>query len=335
MEKKGYEKLLIERKLSYQSLKRLLNFIKNRGMKIEEIQKNILKEQKITKHLSRLNLYLCRGNRSWEGLVVGFPGTSEDLSVKSVGTPYLRKILYPIFVLHRSLKEHKKVSRPCLYLLGRRFNDVFLRKFRFFKSLIPHVIVLTEDLKKCAERNIEKATKDAKPVVNEYYIQRKLCDRMLSKEGLEIPLEKKAPIKIGLLSYEVPTVEGTDNPERLDILGYDVNDHSLVAFEIKGPQAGRVELENLFLQGMEHRNWLEENKMAVKFAFDKPNGKRTNMRKRVKLVLGFCGDKIPDLFYKLRKQAKRKDRHLEIVFCRLTPPLNYGGEVGLDTFKVL
>jgi len=327
-----YGKFLKEGKLSFESIVKLLKFVKNKGMKIEKIQANILREQRITKHLSKLNLYLCRGNRSWEGLVVGFPGTSEDLSVKNVGTPYLRKILYPIFVLHRSLKKYKEVPMSCLYLLGRRFNDVFLRKFRFFRSLIPHVIVLTEDLKKCAERNIEKATKIAKPVVNEYYLQRKLCDRMLSKEGLEIPLEKKAPIKIGLLSYEVPTVEGTDNPERLDILGYDVNDHSLVAFEIKGPQAGKVELENLFLQGMEHRNWLEENKMAVKFAFDKPSGKRIYTRKRVKLVLGFCGNEIPDLFYKLKKQAKRKDRHLEVVFCRLIPPSNYGGEVRLGTF---
>ncbi len=332
MEKEEYGKLLKERKLSFQSLNKLEGFIKNSGMKIEEIQKNILREQKITGHLRKLNLYFCRGNRSWEGLVVGFPGTIEDLSVKNVGTPYLRIILYPILDLHRSLKEYKKVRMPCLYLLGRRFNDVFLRKFRFFKSLIPHVIVLTEDIKNCAEKNIEKATKIAKPVVNEYYLQRKLCDKMLSKHGLEIPLKKKAPIKLGLLSYEVPTVEGTDHPERLDILGYDVDDHSLVAFEIKGPQAGRVELDNLFLQGMEHRNWLEENKMAVKFAFDKPSGKRIYTRKRVKLVLGFCGDKIPDLFYELKKQAKRKDRHLEVVFCRLIPPSNYGGEVRLGTF---
>ena len=333
MEKEGYEKLLLkEKELSPKPLKELLKFIKSRGMKIEEIQENILKEQRITKHLSKLDLYLCRGNRSWEGLVVGFPGTNEDLSVKNVGTPYLRKILYPIFVLHRSLNEYEKVPMPCLYLLGGRFNDVFLRKYRFLKPLIPHVIILTEDLKKCAERKIEKATKKPTQVVNEYYLQRKLCDKMLSKEGLEIPLEEKSPIKIGLLSYEVPTVEGTDNPEKLDILGYDVNDHSLIAFEIKGPQAGKVELENLFLQGMEHRNWLEENKMAVKFAFDKPSGKRIYTRKRVKLVLGFCGDKIPDLFCELRKQARRKDRHLEVVFCRLIPPSNYGGEVRLGTF---
>lgn len=332
MEKEMYGKLLKEGNLSFKSLDKLLDFLKNSGMKIEEIQENLLRKQKITKHLSRLNLYFCRGNRSWEGLIVGFPGTSEDLSVKNVGTPYLRKILYPILDLHRSLKDYKKVRMPCLYLLGRRFNDVFLRKFRFFTSLIPHVIVLTEDIKNCAARNIEKATKIAKPVVHEYYLQRKLCDRMLSKKGLEIPLEKKAPIKLGLLSYEVPTVEGTDNPERLDILGYDVNDHSLVAFEIKGPHAGRVELENLFLQGMEHRNWLEENKMAVKFAFDKPSGTRIHVRKRVKLVLGFCGDKIPDLFYELKKQARRKDRHLEVVFCRLIPPSDYGGRVRLGTF---
>ena len=128
MEKEGYEKLLKEKKLSFQSLRKLESFIKSRGMKIEEIQKNILREQKITGHLRKLNLYFCRGNRSWEGLVVGFPGTSEDLSVKNVGTPYLRIILYPILDLHRSLKEYKKVRMPCLYLLGRHFNDVFFKK---------------------------------------------------------------------------------------------------------------------------------------------------------------------------------------------------------------
>jgi hypothetical protein len=36
-------------------------------------------------------------------------------------------------------------------------------------------------------------------------------------------------------------------------LGVDREDKSLVAFEIKGPHPGRVELENLLLQGLAHR----------------------------------------------------------------------------------
>jgi hypothetical protein len=56
---------------------------------------------------------------------------------------------------------------------------------------------------------------------------------------------------------------------------------------MKGPEAKRVEIENLFLQGLEHRNWLEYNKMAVKLMFDGVRGPRINTRKRVRLLLAF------------------------------------------------
>jgi len=220
---------------------------------------------------------------------------------------------------------------PCLYLLGERFNDVFLRKFSFFKSLVPHVIVLTDDLRNrglCAYIvPTEKATK-----IGEYYLQKSLCEQMHSDKGLNLPISGNKSIRAGFISYEVPTVAGTTNPERLDVLGYDKEDNSLIAFELKGPQAGRIELENLFLQGMEHRNWLEENKMAVKFGFDGPNGKNINTRKRVKLVLGFCGDTVPPLFYDLKAQALKKDRHLQIEFCRLIPPNTLGKRVKVGSF---
>jgi hypothetical protein len=222
---------------------------------------------------------------------------------------------------------------PCLYLLGERFNDVFLRKFSFFKSLIPHVIVLTDDLRNCVLRTEAEPypTKKADKV-NEYFIQQFLCEKMYKDGGVVLPVGNNKNIRIGLISYEVPTVAGTLNPERLDILGHDMKDNSLIIFELKGPHADRVELENLFLQGMEHRNWLEENKMAVKLGFDGPIGKRINTRKRVKLVLGFCGDVVPPLFLELKAQALRRDRHLEIEFCRFIPPESLGGKVKLGNF---
>lgn len=79
----------------------------------------------------------------------------------------------------------------------------------------------------------------------------KLCQMMDSKDGLVIP-HKGNCINAKFLSYELFCAEGNENPERLDILGYDKSDHALIAFEIKGPRTGRVELENLFLQGIEH-----------------------------------------------------------------------------------
>jgi hypothetical protein len=92
----------------------------------------------------------------------------------------------------------------------------------------------------------------------------------------------------------------------------------IVIFELKGPNAGTVELENLFLQGLEHRNWIEKNKMTLKLLFDSgPKGKRINTRKRVRLLLGFYGDKVPPLFYELRDESIRRDHYTEIDFVRL------------------
>jgi hypothetical protein len=156
---------------------------------------------------------------------------------------------------------------------------------------------------------------------------------MNSKEGLRLHLSSDESIQLGLISYEIPTVAGTRRNERLDILGVDLDDHSLVAFEIKGPDPSRPELENLFFQGFEHRDWLEENKMAVKFAFEGPRGKKINTRKRVKLILGFCGETIPELFLDMKAEALRRDHFLQIEFYRLIPTLDDGGQVRIENFK--
>ena len=76
----------------------------------------------------------------------------------------------------------------------------------------------------------------------------------------------------------------------------------IVTFELKGPNAGRVELENLFLQGLEHRNWIEKNKMTLKLLFDSgPKGKWINTRKRVRLLLGFYGRGVRHLVQRMRR----------------------------------
>ena len=278
----------------------------------EEVYQKSSFGPKITKELTRLPLYIARGLKSWSGLVVAFPGTITQLTTEYVGTPYLRRLLYPILDMHKRIQEYAKEKLPCIYILGARFSDVFLRKFQLLDEITPHVIVLTTDL--LTARKINNML-DLPAKVSESWVQAQLCRQMLRAEGLEIPSSKRIS-RLGLLSYELPTSEGTKYPERLDLLGYDKKDHSLVAFEIKGLDCKRVELENLFLQGLEHRNWLERNRMAVKFIFDGPRGARINTRKRVRLFLGFFADHVPNLFYELRDQAKRKDRYLEVEFVK-------------------
>lgn len=300
-EKAGYFKLLSENPLSTNSIDSIQEFIKIQGLSIREIPPSFLMKnmdsEKITEQLTRLTLSVIEGNPSWEGLFIGFPGNRDQLSTKSVGTPYLRMILYPILDLHHRLQSGLGKKLPCIYLAGERFSDVFLRKFELLSDAAPHIIVLTGDLFKCSQ-NKTLPIKTEK-IYTESWTQMKLCQLMNSPEGLIIPTEKKE-LKIKFLSYEVLCAEGTENPERLDILGYDESDHSLIAFELKGPRASRVDLENLFLQGIEHRNWLEKNKMAVKLLFDGgPRGRRINTRKRVRLILGFYGDKVPHLFDEL------------------------------------
>ena len=332
--KKTYAQSLNKESLSKTAINNISDFMMSRGMSIEKSSSVILEQKKITGHRPKLELYLCRGSKNWEGFVVGFPGTKEDLLTKNVGTPWLRKILYPILILQGRIRMENPGKMACLYLIGAHFNDVFLRKFSFLKSLVPHVIVLTEDLRKCADPKKIQVLAFSYDQINENYFQKSLCKQMSSELGLKLPFSSGKDLQVGLISYEVPTVAATERPERLDILGYDIADHSLVAFEIKGPDAGRAELENLFFQGLEHRNWLEENKMAVKFAFDGPKGNKINTRKRVKLILGFCGAKIPTLFIDLRKDALKRDRHLQIEFCRFLTPSTVGEHVRVSRFDI-
>jgi hypothetical protein len=187
------------------------------------------------------------------------------------------------------------------------------------KAIVPHLILVTDDLLQC-KRNAASAeilVEAAK--MKEKRIQAYLWKKMREPDGLCIPTEG-GDIRVKHIAYEVPTYEGTEEHERLDLLGYDSDKkgHSLVAIEIKRPFCERVELENLFFQGVEHRNWLEENKMAVKLMFKDPNGKNINTKKRVRLILGFNEKEMPDLFHDLRERAKR-DPYLNIDFCKINP----------------
>ena len=218
VKKEGYHRALKDGKLSYSSIKNLIVFMESKGMILEELTKDTLRRLKITGYLGKLKLYKCRGNRSWKGLVVGFPGAIQDLTPEYIGTPYLRKILYPILDLYINLNKGENL--PCLYILGRRFNEVFLRKFRFLNTLIPHVIILSEDLIKSAKRKKHEVQNSQSSPRKEQYYQSILCEMMRTKEGLKIYTTQNKHLNIGYLSHEFSTVQGTKRRERLDILGY-------------------------------------------------------------------------------------------------------------------
>lgn len=331
--KATYFKSLSTGELSATTIHKIYDHIINQGLRIIPVSPEIIKRdkhrEKITDYLTRLNLSVVEGNPSWEGLFVGFPGNRYELSTKSVGTPYLRMILYPILDLHHRLQNDTGKRLPCIYFVGERFSDVFLRKFELLKEVVPNIIVLTHDIYECA-MNKSTPPKTEKTQDNESWTQMKLSELMNSKEGLVLPTRTKS-IRVRFLSYEIPCNEGTENPERLDVLGYDEDDHSLIAIELKGFGASRVELENLFLQGIEHRNWLERNKMAVKLLFDGgPRGRRINTRKRVRLLLGFYGSAVPHIFFEMRDQVKRRDPYAEIDFIRFS---NKNDTVSIGRFE--
>lgn len=262
--------------------------------------------------LTRLRLSLATGPATWEGLVVGFPGNRQQLSTEFVGTPFLRRLLYPVLDLQERLRQHTGKRLPCLYILGARFSEVHRRKLAFLDEVVPHLIVLTRDLASITP----SAKQRPKRIYSEFHTHSSLCAAMQKRGGLRI-LGSRPKSRLHYLADEVPTAESSKRTERLDILARDNRDNSLVAFEIKGPHAKRVEVENLFLQGLEHRNWLEDNKMALKFLLEGPKGRGINTRKRVGLALGFYDKKVPPLFRELRDRAVRKDRLLSIDFVRL------------------
>lgn len=326
VERGGYFKSLDS--LSGVTIDQLLDTLRKQNLRIGPIPPEILRGSafgsKITRELTRLPIFLARGSRSWGGLIVCFPGKKEELTTRFVSTPYLRRILHPILELFRRLRKTGMEELQCVYILGERFPDVFLRKFRLLDQVIPHVIVLTGDILRSSRST---AIPSAPKSTNEAWAQVMLCRDMEGPHGLEVPIRGRHS-RLGYIVTELPTGEGTKNPERLDILAYDKAGHSLVAVEIKGPKASQVEIENLFLQGLEHRNWLEYNKMAVKLMFDGVRGRKINTRKRVRLLLAFFEPRVPPLFHDLRAEAMRKDLHLDIDFARLVIEAN-------DTLKLV
>jgi hypothetical protein len=323
--KKGqYFKRLSEGQLSYTTVNKIATLI-GKHLTLSEVPPECLQKSSsqpiIGRELSRLSLHVANGHKSWAGLVVGFPGTAEDLSTTHVGTPYLRMILYPILDLFQRLQKQSPGQLRCIYFVGERFSDVFLRKFRLLNSITPHVIVLTGDLLKTKMTCSDLSTHSK---FNEAWVQCWLSQKLRSEQGLSIPVGKGESITAGFLANELLASEGTKNPERLDILAYDRKDKTLITFELKGPDCSRSEFENLLLQGVEHRNWLEANKMAVKFFFDGTSTGKINSKKRVRLIIGFFNDYIPPIFKTLRQVALEKDKHLKIDFIQISGTPNTG-----------
>ena len=313
--KGGYAADLKNGLLDERALDSLENLLK-KHLTLEDVSPELLGKWKgraaIPIDLRRLRLHVARYRKdSWEGLVVGFPG---ELTTEYVTTPFLRKLLYSILELHRRLQESTGDRQPCIYILGRRFPDVFHRKFALLDEVTPHTIVLTADI---VPKLTPKFAPPSRYVGNEYDVQGLLNQQLRMPAGLRVPTACGESLNLAYVAHEVACWEGTKEPERLDILCRNIDDKSLVAFELKGPNPQRTELENLFLQGIEHRNWLEANKMALKFTFDGPLGTQINTRKRTRLVLGFFGDHVPTLFEELRAQATRKDKYISIDFVRL------------------
>lgn len=322
LEQGEYFRALSEGRLYRTHVDKLLEEMKSR-LTLEEVPPELLSsgetQAKVTEKLSRLPLRVARGPRGWNGLVIGFPGSKDQLTTETLSTPYLREILYPILDLRQRISSNNEdMSLPCLYLLGVRFPDVVLNKFRLLELVIPHIVVLTHDLPN------RPGPPELPSQLNEQWAQAWLCQEMDKPEGLGV---NNHHLQLGYLTHELPTWEAGTSRERLDILGVDREDKALVAFEIKGPDCSRVQLENLFLQGLAHREWLELNKRTIKFIFDGPRGRRINARKRVRLILGFFQEEVPELFWDMREEAVRRDPYLEIDFVGFTHPDGLEGKL--------
>lgn len=139
VERGGYFKSLDS--LSGVTIDQLLDTLRKQNLRIEPIPPEILRGSafgsKITRELTRLPIFLARGSRSWGGLIVCFPGKKEELTTRFVSTPYLRRILHPILELFRRLRKTGMEELQCVYILGERFPDVFLRKFRLLDRSYP------------------------------------------------------------------------------------------------------------------------------------------------------------------------------------------------------
>ncbi|MGC9469818.1 MAG: hypothetical protein ACP5HS_14580 [Anaerolineae bacterium] len=287
----------------------------NADLGLELVPKQLLRQgggrYKITEYLSRLTLRIAMRPRGWAGLVVGFPGSPSQLTTETFGTPYLRTILYPMVDLYERIRHSYGDDAQSLYLLGVRFPDAVLRKFELLSSVVPRLVVLTPDLLcDTSQIPLEVPTK-----VNEQWVQVALRRRMMSTDGLRIPLAHK-DIRLDYLRHELSAAEGTRKREQLDLLGVDRLGGSLVVLEIKGPDCSRLELENLFFQGLDHLEWLESHKWSVKFVFDELGDKSIDITKPMRLVLGFFGPDMPELYDELRRRVLSRHPGRQIDFVQ-------------------
>jgi len=227
--------------LSLQAVKSLMLHV-SKHLVVSEIPEDILNSgNKITYNLASLPIYLVKGHKSWSGIAVCFPGNKQDLQTEKIGTPYIRSILYPILELSRRVKKKEPGRFECIYIVGEYISEVLLRKFRLLKSITPNIIVLSKNILALAGPvSAIKAVPPSK--INEDFVQKSLCRKLLTPVGLSIPT-RSDNINVGYIKHEMKTQCGTKEPEKLDILGYDKDDGSLIAFEIKGPTCSRVELE--------------------------------------------------------------------------------------------
>ena len=108
--KESYSKSVREGKLTKKYILEIEGVLK-KHLNVKEVAKEDVRDMGISENLVRLPIFIIKGDKSWQGLAVGFPGNTEELTTNNVGTPFLRILLYPMLELFQKIsnKYHQKI----------------------------------------------------------------------------------------------------------------------------------------------------------------------------------------------------------------------------------
>lgn len=241
--------------------------------------------------------------------IVGYGGSGTDL--RDLPTP-LQTELLPLVFKHWNEISAGNSAVPLL-ILGHSFDEVFLRKIRLLKIVVPDIRLIQfinvyrfesfkERFKRIRdhyENNLTKAVKIKNEVMD---FQSAVVEYL--KAGGEL-----GGYSYDVLDCEVPAGEGTKKSEVIDILALERKRKWLTVIELKYEKLLNARLQSVIFQGLDYCNWVENNKRALTMLFLEH---AIDVRRRTRLILINGPEKFPEPHKEFTKACNLHDRYQEV-----------------------
>lgn len=265
---------------------------------------------------------ICARSKQIPIAIVGYGGSGTDL--RDLPTPLQTELLPTVFD-HWNNVSGGNGAVPLL-ILGHSFDEVFLKKIRLLKIVIPDIRLL-QYINVINFSYFEKRLSQFR----EHYNNKLLNVTKIKNEVIDFQAAVIEYLRAGgelggysydVLDCEVPAGEGTKKAEKIDILALERKRKWLTVIELKYEKLLNTRLQSVVFQGLDYCNWVEDHKRGLAMLF---LNKVIDLRRRTRLILINGPDGFPESHQEFAKACNIQDRYqeVELYYTNDSVPLSF------------